>query len=111
MKKNIGQFRAQISICTWRGIDVPTIQAINRTRESENPKFDYMFGYGDALISRIRSAQATKFLHNPSMGDVLLFIDTDIIFEPHHAIELASLCYQGYPVIGGLYVTRESDQP
>lgn len=111
MRKECGPFRAQISICTWRGIDVPTIRAVNRTLRSKNPQFDYMFGTGDALISRIRSTQATRFLHNPSMGDVLLFIDTDIVFEPHQAVELATLCYQGYPVIGGLYVTRHPDQP
>jgi hypothetical protein len=104
-------FRAQISVCTWRGIDVPTIQAINLTKKLANPKFDCMFGYGDALISRTRSTEATKFLKHSSMGDVLLFIDTDIVFEPHQAAELATLCHDGYPIVGGLYVTRQTDHP
>lgn len=111
MPNNSNQFRAQICVCAWREIDIPTLNALNRTLVCQNPRFGYMIGTGDALISRTRAVYATKFLKNPAMGDVLLFIDSDIVFDPRDAIQLVTLCHEGYPVIGGLYVTRYHDQP
>lgn len=104
-------FRSIICVCTWRDIDIKTVTAINHTLRSQNPKFDVIYGTGDALIDRTRSVNATRFLQNKSMGEVLLFIDSDIVFEPRDAITLAKLCNQGYPVIGGFYVTRNEDLP
>jgi glycosyltransferase involved in cell wall biosynthesis len=60
---------------------------------------------GDADIGRARNVAATNFLEQ-SDADIFLTIDDDIWFSPEDALTLCKKCYNGYNVIGGLYMTR-----
>jgi hypothetical protein len=54
---------------------------------------------GDSLIPRARIACVSKFLDDPDSTH-LLFIDSDISFEPEH---IAQLVYTDHDVVGGVY--------
>jgi hypothetical protein len=62
---------------------------------------------GDALVSRARSAAASECVR--SDADVLLMIDSDIVFDPEDAIRLCERVASGYDIIGALTLTRSED--
>jgi len=64
---------------------------------------------GDALISRSRSQACNKFLEETDIP-YMLFIDEDIIFEPHDAQKIFDSLKKGYDVIGGIYAVRGASQ-
>jgi hypothetical protein len=49
-------------------------------------RWGYQF-FGESLISRARSITATSFLEN-DLGDILLYIDDDIIFSPSNVHQI-----------------------
>jgi len=60
--------------------------------------------HGDALVSRSRSIAGTLCLKSDC--DVLLGIDSDIIFQPQDAIELCKKAADGFDIIGAVYMVR-----
>ena len=58
----------------------------------------------DSLVPRARNAIVSKFLQSDC--DRLLFIDSDIVFEPWH---VQSLIKEDYPVICGMYPKKYID--
>ena len=58
---------------------------------------------GDALVSRSRSIVASAFLR--SDADVLVTIDTDIVFRPEDVVTMAEKAGR-YGMIGAVYMTR-----
>jgi hypothetical protein len=107
--------RIFLSTCIWREFDAATAVAITKLMQWHTIEQDvniyWSVGVGDSLISRSRSEQATKFLFSPHNSDVLVFIDSDIIFQPEQVVKLARWCQQGYPIVCGAYVTRGSELP
>ncbi len=66
--------------------------------------------YGDSLVSRARSIAASEFYR--SAADVLLTVDSDILFDPDQAIALCEKALAGHDIIGGVYMKRdEAPQP
>lgn len=63
---------------------------------------------GDALVSRARGIVATRFLRRES-EDVLLFIDSDIHFDPADAIRVCEQAHDLGGIVGGLYTVRRGD--
>lgn len=103
--------KAYLSTCVWRDIDAPTVMAVLSCLRRQDVEFTWGVSQGDSLISRSRSEQATKFLLTPALGEVLLFVDSDIIFTDEDAVQLVTDCANGYSVIGGFYVTRNAQLP
>ena len=68
----------------------------------------YLHRRGDWLVERARSIVATHFL-TETTADVLLWIDSDIVFEPKDAVEICEQAMD-YSVIGGLYMMRHAEQ-
>lgn len=60
--------------------------------------------FNDALLCRGRAQVATEFLER-SDADVLLSIDSDIVFEAADAIAVCEAAME-YSIVGGQYVTR-----
>jgi hypothetical protein len=60
--------------------------------------------FNDAAVDRARSQCATEFLLD-SDADVLLQIDSDIVFDPADAVRIAEAAVT-HDVVGGVYVTR-----
>lgn len=59
--------------------------------------------FNDAAVDRARSQCATEFLR--SDADVLIQIDSDIVFNPEDAIRICEAAMER-DVVGGVYVTR-----
>jgi len=102
--------KAYLSTCLRRELDAGTAYSISQTLALTEPKFTWGINY-DALIDRVRSQQATFFLNNPSLGDVLLFVDHDILFTARDAAQIVKDVYNGYDVCGAMYVTRSGTVP
>lgn len=102
---------AYLSVCVWRELEAQTALSIFRTGSLQDPKFIWGVQPEDALISRSRCAQATKFLENKSWGDVFLSVDSDIQFKPKDAALIVKDVANGLDICGGFYVTRSQIEP
>lgn len=60
---------------------------------------------GDALVERSRGRCATDFLLR-SGADVLLSIDTDIVFRPEDALAVCTQAVEHRAIVAGVYMTR-----
>lgn len=61
--------------------------------------------YGDSLVSRARSMAASNFYR--SDADVLLTVDSDILFDAEQAVDMCSKAVAGYDILGAVYLKRE----
>lgn len=71
----------------------------------------YQLKYGDALIERGRAIVATSFLLNYPQCDVMVQIDSDIMFKPDDVHLIAEQARETRGVVCGLYITRSRTQP
>jgi hypothetical protein len=71
-----------------------------------HPNVQYDRQHGDALIERSRSIVATRFLER-SEAEVLLHLDSDIVFRAEDALQI---CQQAltHNLVAGIYFTRSS---
>ena len=66
----------------------------------------------DAAIDRSRSAVATQFLDEPNRtGDVLVFIDYDIMFDAPTLHQLIKDCYATKSIVVGPYAIKNEKVP
>lgn len=90
----------------WRQEETQHVKCmIDLVRYLDANKIDFIDGTvpGDALISRSRSIVASCFLR--SDADVLIQIDTDIVFKPEDVVRIAHEA-ERHGVACGLYMTR-----
>lgn len=64
---------------------------------------------GDALIARQRSIIATAFMEH-GQSDYMIFLDSDIVFNPQDLRQLNEDQRAGYDLIGGVYPVRAGTQ-
>jgi len=62
-------------------------------------------GKGDALICRSRSVAATAFMESGA-SNYMIFLDSDIMFNPEHLKKLNEHQKAGYDIVGGIYPLR-----
>jgi hypothetical protein len=90
-------FGGQISV--HYATSVFKLQKLVRTYRDFN--FKILFKDGDALITRARASLVSQFLDDPEASH-LLFVDSDIGFEPEQVVRLiqsgADVCAAIYPV-------------
>ena len=71
----------------------------------------FMWGIngGDALIGRTRSVAASNFLEQ-GPAEYMIFLDSDIVFEPEDLHRLHQNLQKGFDLIGGCYVVKDGSQ-
>ena len=62
--------------------------------------------WGDALIARARSIQATRFLEDHPDCDVMVMVDDDIVFMPDAFWRIVHGARELHGVVAGAYVTH-----
>lgn len=60
---------------------------------------------GDALVERSRGRAATAFLLH-SDADVMVSVDSDIVFRPDDLLTIARQAHELQAIVGGIYMTR-----
>lgn len=60
---------------------------------------------GDALVERSRGRAATDFLLR-SEADVLVSVDSDVIFKSADLLAIAAQAHEKQAIVGGVYMTR-----
>jgi len=73
--------------------------ATTATKYGMDVKFFYLFN--ESLITRARNYLVDEFLRSPYTH--LMFIDSDINFNPQDVLAVASLCNEDKPIIGAPY--------
>lgn len=91
-----------VSICSARDIPKTAMASIFGMWMSSNEDLQLAFGFEtDAQIDRARSIVASDFLCVP--GDVLLFIDDDIVCNPMDVGKICREAHQKNAIIAGAY--------
>ena len=91
-----------------RNVEAETCWSFSKLYTLSRINFVWVVQAGDALIGRGRSVAIHQFL---KMGaPYLLFVDSDIIFEPEDAEKIYWHLKSGYDLIGGTYAVRGGTQ-
>lgn len=101
---------------------ISLVQCMNREPKVANVKALfatlYRSGYNiqwetgeDSDIGRSRSYQASRFLDDPGRGEVLVFIDDDILWDVGGFQRLVELCRETEELSSGIYVVRDTQFP
>lgn len=92
-----------IGMTAWRNIEAETVECLMATQKLY-PGIGFVTQKGDALVERARSVLATWFLEETE-ADVLVTIDSDIIFRPADVVMVASRAMQE-DIVAAVYATR-----
>ena len=88
----------------WRAVEALNMQCVLRLLRT--PGILYDLKTGDALVDRQRAVVATRFLLE-TKADVLVTIDSDILFEPDDVLTIAEQAVT-HDIVAGLYMTRSA---
>ena len=86
-------------MCTGMYTKASCDLATTATKYGMDVKFFYLFN--ESLITRARNYLVDEFLRSPYTH--LMFIDSDINFQPQDVLALATMCDDDKPIIGGPY--------
>lgn len=98
-----------VATVTWRAVEVEHFQSVIALLA--RGQIVYQIKSGDALIERGRAIVATSFLLNYPQCDVMIQLDSDVMFKPEDVHLLAQQCRETKGVVCGLYTTRSRTQP
>ncbi len=73
-------------------------------------RYEVLFHYNDAIMSRTRARLVTRFLTEYPEVQTMVFIDSDMVFETKALNDLVSLSVMHKSIIGGVYPTRGEGQ-
>ncbi len=95
-----------IGLCAYSTISAETFQSFMLLRDEGMATFQTYTHIWDALIGRSRSVVASQFLKKAE-SDVLLFVDSDIMFTPDHIYKILQAQRDGYDIIAGAYLRAD----
>ena len=100
--------RIFLASLSWRALETPHVHALWRFMQS-TPNVRFVPRTGDALVDRGRAMLASRFLRETE-DDVLLAVDSDIVFRAEDAREI---CAQAMTdsIVAGVYITRSNERP
>lgn len=99
-------------VCCNRSMKPVTAQSITMAMLHGSTRYRLGWGMGhDSDIGRSRSMQASQFLWNRSLGDVLVFVDDDIGFGSDDFELLIEDCLHTQEIVCGMYVVRDTAFP
>lgn len=91
----------------WREVTWPHHVSMLRLMQ-QRPDINPLVLAGDALVSRARGIVATRFLKTET-EDVLLFIDSDIQFDPRDAVKVCEQAHEIRGIVGAAYTVRRGE--
>lgn len=98
--------KVTLAICSNRGMSVEFVQCLMKLVTTKMPGADLSIAfYMESLIDRARAIAATRFLATD--GDVLFFLDDDVLFNPSDIIQLINDCMEKRSIIGGPYMLKK----
>ena len=97
-----------ITVC-HRQVEAETIWSVEKLHQMCSHDFTWVISSGDALIGRGRSRNATFFILE-GKTPYLIFLDSDIMFQPEDIERLYSSLKAGYDLIGGVYSVKSGHQ-
>jgi hypothetical protein len=100
--------KAVIAVCAWRQVEVATATCLHKADEAG---YNVHYHWNDALISRARSTVASNFLREWSQYDLLVFIDTDIVFDLDTLEKVCDLALEKQAVAVSPYAVRKGKHP
>lgn len=103
--------RIYLASSAWRAVDAEHMQSVQRLMATPRDSGVFIRSQpvvGDALIERSRAIAATRFILDTDC-EVLLTIDSDIVFAPEDALEVCRLAME-HDVVCGAYVTRAAER-
>lgn len=92
----------------WRNYEANYVHSLAMLLK-KYPQVGLLPQTGDALVERARSVVATFFLRH-TQADVLLTIDSDIDFDPDHAMRICQQAEE-YGIVVGAYAGRSFGHP
>ena len=96
-----------VTVC-HRNVEGPTCWSVEKAHLA-GLNFLWIPSPGDALVGRARSMHATHFLETRKAPH-LIFLDSDIVFEPEDLKKLNQRQKEGYDLIGGAYTVKTAAQ-
>lgn len=99
----------------YNGVDGVTCWSVEQSHhllEQADVRFKWLpgsTGKGDALIARSRSIACTAFLEYGE-PDYMIFLDSDIVFQPRDLLQIFKDMKEGYELVGGIYPVRNGTQ-
>lgn len=95
-----------IGMCAYNTIKAETFQSFMFLRDEGMTEFTTYTYIWDALIGRSRSIVASRFLKKAE-SEVLLFVDSDIMFAPDHIYKILQAQRDGYDIVAGAYLRAD----
>lgn len=108
-KRDEYDFKIYLSLCIFRTIQTPVIDAMIKLGMCQKPKVTVSNHMGDALLGRARSREASEFLRTDC--DVFLAVDDDIQFAPEDAVRLCKEAYERKAIVAATCVIKRENQP
>lgn len=98
-----------LAIPTYGGMNPHFVQSLLRLMLHRPRPFGIQLGLciGDSLVSRARNKLCADFLASDCTH--LLFIDSDLVFDPAHIFRLADHAARGVEIAAGLYAKKQKD--
>lgn len=99
--------KVTIAICSNRGMSVEFVQCLMKLVTTKLGGIDLSISFVcESLIDRARAIAATRFLDTD--GDILFFLDDDVLFNPSDIIMLSNDCVEKRSIIGGPYMLKKA---
>ena len=103
--------KAVLALCAWRFIEPDTDKCLIRALLTN--RYVGMEKWNDAAIDRSRGIAATEYLRQtkPHESDVMVFIDSDMVFTLEDLDRVVALARLKHGVAVGAYPVRRGDTP
>ena len=79
-----------------------TAASMEKLRKSGLIEYEWFLPYCEGILGRSRSVSAYRFLKNHT-APAMIFLDSDIVFEPEDIVKIVEALDEDHPVVGGLY--------
>ncbi len=94
---------------TVASVEMETCWSVEKAHLKGLDKFMWVF-QGGSLTARQRNTFLTNFITKEGLPPYLIFLDSDIVFEPEDLHRIAQDLKAGYDLIGGDYAVKSAMQ-
>ena len=94
-----------LAMTTFDSVKDYTVTSILELLKDKRFKFEPYFRARESGIGRDKSVLATTFMES-NESDILIFIDSDVVFTADHIIKLLEAQKKGFKIVAGGYVMK-----